>query len=201
MLDLWQTTWGSTSKLYAYNTSMGNSIQCFRRQYTVFPPDVLRLKTWFKLSRVKLYRNDLWGNKNYFWLAGDSSLSRVRVTEGNITVNVWRKSRGNRFWFELTRGSSYRESTLPIPASACNGFRKTRWNTNLFFGVRKPLLMIINPFFKIFFGQALLKSEHASPTFSSFRSVLMPIASCNQRHLTVFMSQCVYNLLHRPGFF
>ena len=30
-------------------------------------------------------------------------LSRVRVTEGKITVNVWRKSRGNRFWFELAR--------------------------------------------------------------------------------------------------
>lgn len=28
-------------------------------------------------------------------------LSRVRVTEGKITVNVGRKSMGNRFWFEL----------------------------------------------------------------------------------------------------
>ena len=28
---------------------------------------------------------------------------RVRVTEGKITVNVWGKSRGNRFWFELAR--------------------------------------------------------------------------------------------------
>ena len=27
----------------------------------------------------------------------------VRVTEGTITVNVWPKSRGNRFWFELAR--------------------------------------------------------------------------------------------------
>ena len=30
-------------------------------------------KTWFKLLRVKLYRNDLKGNKNYFELAGGSS--------------------------------------------------------------------------------------------------------------------------------
>ena len=30
----------------------------------------------------------------------------VRVTEGKITVKVSRKSRGNRFWFELARGSS-----------------------------------------------------------------------------------------------
>ena len=84
-------------------------------------------------------------------------------------------------WCEFTRGSSYRESTVPTPAAACNGFLKTRKITNLFFGVRKPLLMIINSFFKIFFGQALLKSEHASPTFSSFRSVLMPVASRKQK--------------------
>ena len=33
----------------------------------------LALKTWFELSRVKLFRNDLKGNKNYFELAGGSS--------------------------------------------------------------------------------------------------------------------------------
>ena len=33
-------------------------------------------------------------------------LSRVRVTKGEITVNVRRKSRGNRFWFEFARDSS-----------------------------------------------------------------------------------------------
>ena len=31
------------------------------------------LITWFELSRVKLYRNDQEGNKNYFELAGGSS--------------------------------------------------------------------------------------------------------------------------------
>ena len=36
-------------------------------------------------------------NENWFELAG------VRVTEGKISVNLWRKSRGNRFWFELAR--------------------------------------------------------------------------------------------------
>ena len=46
--------------------------------------DFLRLKTWFELSMVKLYRNDLRGNKNYFELAGDSSykgfeLPRVKL--------------------------------------------------------------------------------------------------------------------------
>ena len=42
------------------------------------------LKTWFELLRVKLYRNNLKGNKNYFELAGVSSyrgfeLLRVRL--------------------------------------------------------------------------------------------------------------------------
>ena len=39
-------------------------------------------------------------------------LLRVQVTEGKITVNVWRISRGNQFWFELALGSSYQESTV-----------------------------------------------------------------------------------------
>ena len=56
----------------------------------------------FELSRVKLYGNDLRGNKNYFELAEGSS------NRGKVTVNVWRTSRGNRFWFELARGSSWR---------------------------------------------------------------------------------------------
>ena len=40
------------------------------------------LKTWFELSRVKLYRNDLKGNKNYFELARE-----VRHIEGKITCS------------------------------------------------------------------------------------------------------------------
>ena len=35
-----------------------------------------------------MYRNELKGNKNYFELAGRFELSRVRVTEGKVTVNV-----------------------------------------------------------------------------------------------------------------
>ena len=31
---------------------------------------------------------------------------RVQVTEGKITVNVGRESKGNRLWFELARGLS-----------------------------------------------------------------------------------------------
>ena len=35
-----------------------------------FFPTCQELKEWFELSRVKLYRNDLKENKNYFELAG-----------------------------------------------------------------------------------------------------------------------------------
>ena len=45
-------------------------------------------KTWFELSRVKLYRNDLKGNKKYFELAGGSNYPAVRVIEGKFTINV-----------------------------------------------------------------------------------------------------------------
>ena len=37
-------------------------------------------KTWFELSRVELYRNDLKGNKN------ELELARVRVIESHATV-------------------------------------------------------------------------------------------------------------------
>ena len=49
-----------------------------------FFPTCHALKTWFELSRVKLYRNELKGNKNYFELAGGASyqgfeLRRVKL--------------------------------------------------------------------------------------------------------------------------
>ena len=49
-------------------------IQCLGRQQIVFFPQTFQeLKSWFELSRVKLYRNDQRGNKNYFESAGGSS--------------------------------------------------------------------------------------------------------------------------------
>ena len=58
------------------------------------------LKTWFELSRVKLYRNGPEGNKNYFdRVSGRFELSRVRITKGKCM----KESRGNRFCFELAR--------------------------------------------------------------------------------------------------
>ena len=68
--------------------------------------DFLALRTWFELSRVKLYRNDLRGNKNR--ASRRFELSRVRVTEGKITVNV-KEIQGKSIlvpvsaWLELAR--------------------------------------------------------------------------------------------------
>ena len=88
---------------------------------------VTRCKTWFELSRVKLYRNDLKGNKNYFELVGHvyscslpvrNNRRRVRVTEGKITVKNIKEIQGKSIWVRVgarvrvSEGSNYRESTL-----------------------------------------------------------------------------------------
>jgi len=54
----------------------------------------------------KIKENDLKGIGFQF------ELSRIRVTEGKITVNVWSNSRGNQRELRVTEGSSYRESTV-----------------------------------------------------------------------------------------
>ena len=56
-----------------------------------------------------MYRNDLKGNKNYFEFAGGSGYRAFELPEGKITgnheyINLSKKFRGNRFWFELARG-------------------------------------------------------------------------------------------------
>ena len=100
LIDLWKTTSASTS-VYAYNTSKF-SVSDASTLFFFFRTFIQAVrKTLFELSRVKLCRNDLRENKNYFELAGGSSYQGVRVTLGKITIKVQRKSMGNRFWFEL----------------------------------------------------------------------------------------------------
>ena len=74
-------------KLYAYNTSMGNSNSMFRTPVHSFFSTFSALKTWFELSRVKLKK---WseGRQKLIRVSGRFELSRIRVTEGKITVNV-----------------------------------------------------------------------------------------------------------------
>ena len=52
------------------------------------------------------------GKQKLLWISGRFELSSVWVTEGTITGNVLRKSRGNRLWFVLVWGSSYQESNV-----------------------------------------------------------------------------------------
>ena len=67
-------------------------------QYTFFFPTCQALITWFELSRVKLYRNDIKGKK----ILRVSGRFEYRGFEspGVLTVKV---RRGNRLWFELAR--------------------------------------------------------------------------------------------------
>ena len=62
---------------------MGNSKFNVSNVVHCFFPTFEGLKTWFELSRVKLYRNDLRGNKNYFELAGDSSYRGFELPRQN----------------------------------------------------------------------------------------------------------------------
>ena len=58
--------------LFSFQTLMfQTSVHCF-----FFFLFCHALKTWFELSRVESYRNDLTGSKNYFELAGGLSSSR-----------------------------------------------------------------------------------------------------------------------------
>ena len=86
----------------------------FRTPVHCIFPDYLRAqkKTWFELSRVKLYRNDLRGNKNYFELAGGSSYRGLNYSK--CMTEIQGKSvlvRRVSAKLELA-SSSYRESTV-----------------------------------------------------------------------------------------
>ena len=78
------------------DTIVLREIICFGRQYSLFFPTCHALKTWFKLSREQLYTNYLKGKQKLLRVIWRFKLSRARVTEGKITVNLWRKSRGDK---------------------------------------------------------------------------------------------------------
>ena len=63
------------------------------------------------------------GKQNLLRVSGRFELSRVRVTEGKITVNVRRKSGAIDFGsskreIRVSEGSSYRESTVVLGSSS-----------------------------------------------------------------------------------
>ena len=90
------------------------------------------LKTWLEVSRVKLYRNNLEGNKNYWF-----KLSRARVTKGKITVNILRKSWGKH-------GHCKEEQPFELRGFVQN-LKRTSW-PNCHFPTIDDLLDGLSPF-------------------------------------------------------
>ena len=68
------------------------------------------LKTWSE-SRVKLYRNDLKENKNYFELAGGSSYGGSSYRGYNYK-KCMKEIQGKSTLVLVSEGSSYRESRV-----------------------------------------------------------------------------------------
>ena len=59
-----------------------------RTSFHVFFLTCHMLITWFELSRVKLYKNYLKGNKDYFELAEGLSYLGFELTRGKIIVSI-----------------------------------------------------------------------------------------------------------------
>ena len=85
--------------------------------HRVLFPTCHALKTWFELSRVKLYRNDLKGSKNYFELAGGSSYGGFELPRVKLP-SMYERNPGeidfgsSKHEVRVSEGSSYRESTV-----------------------------------------------------------------------------------------
>ena len=107
MLDSWQTTSAFTSKLYAHNTSMGNSKFNVSDATTLFFLDFLSAQNMFRTIGCKTVQKWSEGKQKLLQVSRRCELLRVWVTEGKITVNVWRKTRGNWFCFELAQGKNF----------------------------------------------------------------------------------------------
>ena len=93
-IDLWQTTSTFTRKLYMRTTrqwEIQNSK--FWRHSTLFSADFLRAQNMVWVIEGKISHKWSEGKQKLLRVSGRFELSRVQVTKGNITVNVWRKTR------------------------------------------------------------------------------------------------------------
>ena len=75
----------------------------FRTSVHGFFADLSRAYNMVRVFEGKIIQKWTEGKQELLRVSGRYELSRVRVTEGKITVKVRRKSRGNRHWFELAR--------------------------------------------------------------------------------------------------
>ena len=79
-----------------------------RLQFTAFFSNFHVLKTWFEFLRIKLYRNNLKGNKNYFELAGGSSYWGQNYSK-------WKKEiQGKSILVQVSEGLSHWELTVHV---------------------------------------------------------------------------------------
>ena len=78
----------------------------FRTSVHGFFSDLSRAYNMVRIIVGKIVQKRAEGKQKLLRVSVRFELSRVRVAEGKITVNIRRKSRGNRLWFELAPGSS-----------------------------------------------------------------------------------------------
>ena len=77
-----------------WNISDFRNISMFRTSEHGLFPTCHALITWFELSRVKLYRNELKGNKNYFELARGSSYRGFELQRVKLQWNCKKEIQG-----------------------------------------------------------------------------------------------------------
>ena len=127
---------------FEMNSMFWTSVHCF------FFPTCHALKAWFELSRVKLYWNDLKGNKNYFELRVGLSyrgfeLLRVKLQcmkeiPGKLTL-VWASSKFEfiqRIWvigcqlhYHFRSSTPWKATDLPLSPSPCTiSWKKIQFN-------------------------------------------------------------------------
>ena len=123
-VSLWQSTSASTSKLYAYNTSIGNStfnVSDARRRLF---PDFLRAQNMVRVMEGKLYRKWPEGKRKLVRVSGSSSYGGFELPRVKLQL-MYDGNPGKSILVRVSEGSSYRESTVscsliikpPVPPS------------------------------------------------------------------------------------
>ena len=92
----------------------------FRPSVHGFFPDLSRAYNMVRVIEGGIVEKWSEGKQKLLRVSGRFELTRVRVTGGKITVNVRRKSRGNRHWFELSGVNCICQMTLWRPCWCTN---------------------------------------------------------------------------------
>ena len=92
----------------------------FRTSVHGFFPDLSRAYNMVRVIEGGIVEKWSEGKQKLLRVSGRFELTRVRVTGGKITVNVRRKSRGNRHWFELSGVNCICQMTVWRPCWCTN---------------------------------------------------------------------------------